>query len=477
MHALVFLCVKPSKLFFTYIESIKNEKYDIYVVIDDNTFNPEYNIKSNIKIIQYDNKIPEINGFKNCVLGINRACSRDKALYHFCRKNNIEYKYIWMIEEDVFIPHIDIIFNLDKKYLSEDLLCRSYIIKNKEVPLDWHWDKVKNKIELPWASSMICIIRISQKLLNCVEKYAETKKELFLDEALFTTLSLHNNLKVENPKELINVVYQNDWNIDNIDIKNVFHPVKDIEKQFFLRKKIKTHNFNYFFYWINLERASERRKNLSQMFSERNIKNKRIEALDGTKDNLEEYINNFKQEDIMKYKLEISTTISHLKAIYEFVKSEESCGVICEDDLIFDLEDKWPYTLNSIILDAPKKWEIIQLSITMDNTVHKWDMTKERYQLRKWYWHSALSYLISKEYAVKILKKYNISVSKDFSCNLFGDPKNFQSEPVIIGTGENIYTLYPPAFTYPTNNISFIHPSHIKLHDLSKNEMIKNCYN
>ena len=54
----------------------------------------------------------------------NKALSRDKALYYFCRYG-IKYKYLWMIEEDVFIPNNKTIENIDNKHKNGDLLVAS----------------------------------------------------------------------------------------------------------------------------------------------------------------------------------------------------------------------------------------------------------------------------------------------------------------------------------------------------------------
>jgi hypothetical protein len=141
-----------------------------------------------------------------------------------------------MIEEDVFIPDIDTIKNLDLKYPIADLLCASNNIKNTRFFLDWHWKKVVNKINLPWSRSMICAIRISRKMINSIEKYAMNNKTLFLDEAMFTTLALHDRLIIINPVELSSIVWKRDWKKDEINKSYLYHPVKNIDQQISFRQ-------------------------------------------------------------------------------------------------------------------------------------------------------------------------------------------------------------------------------------------------
>ena len=237
MTSICFLTVKPSELFYNFVKQL-TIKHTIYICIDDNNYNiPNYNCNDNVTIIKIDNKICEDAGFKSCVLWLNdRACSRDKALYYFC-KNNINYKNIWFIEEDVFIPNINTIENIDNKYIDGDLLTEgNCIIYNKEY--GWHWNHINNQIKIvpPYANSMICAIRCSKKLLDCINDYAGKYNNLFLDEALFNTIAIHNNLNIKNISELSSIVWQKIWTKSNIVESNLYHPIKSIETQYAYRK-------------------------------------------------------------------------------------------------------------------------------------------------------------------------------------------------------------------------------------------------
>jgi hypothetical protein len=204
---------------------------NIYICIDDNSYNiPNY--QNEIKIIKIDDSLCIKYGFRSSVLGYsNRALSRDKALFYFC-KINIDFDNIWFIEEDVLIPTIETIENIDNKYQTADLLSAENIVYY-ERQYDWHWRYIYQQINMPppYARSMICAIRCSKKLLECINGYVSVFNNLFVDEALFNTVAIKNNLKVLCISELSSILYRHDWKKEDIHINNLYHPVKCMEQQ------------------------------------------------------------------------------------------------------------------------------------------------------------------------------------------------------------------------------------------------------
>ena len=239
-NLICFLTVKPGELFYNFVKQLPNRD-DIYICIDDDQWSiPNYN--NEIKLIKINRNICEDSGFKGSLLWIpnksffiDKAASRDKALYYFC-KNNIEYDNVWFIEEDVFIPTVDTIRNIDNKYGGGDLIVRSNeIIYEKHY--DWHWAHINQqiKLELPYSHSMICAVRCSRKMLACINDYAEKYNSLFMDEALFTTIAMHNNLNIITPPELSTIEYWMIWEKAKINNDNLYHPMKDINQQYEFR--------------------------------------------------------------------------------------------------------------------------------------------------------------------------------------------------------------------------------------------------
>lgn len=248
-NIICFLTVTPSKEFYNFTKTFKNKDYDVYIVIDKNGYMiPDYD--GYIPVVGVTNYNCEIRGYKNTLYySDNRACARDKALYYFSA-SRIPFKNLWLIEEDVFIPNNNIIPSIDAKYPDCDLLCKdNKIISNVKQTYEWHWPKTKPflLLPLPWACSLICAIRISPKLLGCIANYAKTYSTLFLDEALFNTLAIHNRLSINKIDELSKLEYNKNWNIDEISDKYIYHPIKNFQDQMFLRqyisnKKISTTN-------------------------------------------------------------------------------------------------------------------------------------------------------------------------------------------------------------------------------------------
>jgi hypothetical protein len=240
MNIICLLSVRPCIQTYNFFKDIKlNSSYEVFIVIDDNTYDiPGYD--GIVKVIKIDNIECEQNGFKSCVLWLNNiACSRDKALYYFT-KEDIDYNHIWFVEEDVFIPSIQTIERIDNKYPTGDLLCREHLIL-RERRNYWHWGHVFNQIRipLPYASSMICAIRCSKKMLNSIQRYAKEHNNLFLDETLFNTLALYNNLDVVCIPELSSIEWRRDWGLADINDDNLYHPIKNITYQYHLRDKLK----------------------------------------------------------------------------------------------------------------------------------------------------------------------------------------------------------------------------------------------
>lgn len=77
---------------------------------------------------------------------------------------------------------------------------------------------------------MVCCVRISSNLLSKYKNYANEHSTLFFLEALFPTICKKNNMEYDTPIEFKNIVYRKNYEDKDIDVNNLFHPVKDITK-------------------------------------------------------------------------------------------------------------------------------------------------------------------------------------------------------------------------------------------------------
>ena len=117
-NIICILSVRPCIKTYNFIKELKiKSDYEVFIVIDDNNYNiPNYD--GFVKVIKINNEESETIGYKNTILWLEgKAGSRDKALYYFNR-HHINYDNIWFIEEDVFIPTVDTIKDIDNKYIT-----------------------------------------------------------------------------------------------------------------------------------------------------------------------------------------------------------------------------------------------------------------------------------------------------------------------------------------------------------------------
>jgi GR25 family glycosyltransferase involved in LPS biosynthesis len=205
----------------------------------------------------------------------------------------------------------------------------------------------------------------------------------------------------------------------------------------------------YTFYWINLDSAEKRRIDLLSLFKKYNIKNNRINAIKGGPSD---------------YDKELACSKSHIKAVTTFYDSGEDIGIICEDDLTMEYKKYWRKNLQDVIQDAPKDWEILQISLTSVQCIHgthictTFPLGAIKHHTKEYipyigYFSSALCYIINRKGAKKIVE------SRQPITNMIEHWMFMQVKT---------YTYRYPMFTYPSNNDSYLHQSHLYGHQLSK---------
>jgi len=250
------LCKTPDEIhleFWKQFLSKYKENYSIFFICDDNEFiippffRSEY---KDINIIQLlDKECSDLGYRKSCYATIKNkeVTSWDKCLYYF-NHINLDYNYLWILEDDVFIPTIDAIPNIDMKYYN-DLLSPQFVIntegisskKNRWTNLHVNIMKDSN-ISLPWARSMACAIRLSNSFLKIVNQDIQDRKEVLFIECIFFTIALHKNISRALPPELASILWKvknsGAWSVHDINIRNLYHPVKYAPSQAIYRDKI-----------------------------------------------------------------------------------------------------------------------------------------------------------------------------------------------------------------------------------------------
>jgi len=246
--AVAFLTTTPHFDTLKFGREVRDTGFDVFVICDDKQ---EYNVV-NDGIIHIDDELCQKWEYINS--NINSTSTHikknpiawDKMLLFFCEFAR-EYDFVWVFEDDCFIPSVEIIQNLHLKYSSFDLVTPNNF-KNDGKAMDWHWRDIYPKIAGPYAYSMVCSCGMSRNMLNTVQDYKNKNNSLLYIEVMFNTLALQNNLKVMDAIELKSIVWMGEWGLDEFTQlpNNVFHPVKDIESHKNIRELITKCKFKNF---------------------------------------------------------------------------------------------------------------------------------------------------------------------------------------------------------------------------------------
>jgi len=216
-------------------------------------------------------------------------------------------------------------------------------------------------------------------------------------------------------------------------------------------------------YWINLDRSTDRRKNMEKMFQDPVFKGKkivRISAIDGKASNIDNVLNeNFEGMQPNRFtKVEYACLLSHLTAIKQFSESNDEVALIMEDDMTLEFKPYWKKTVKQIMENAPSDWEIIQLCYIINSGIPP----KKYTRYKNGNFASAGAYILNKKKALTNLKLSSQDLSHEADHYLFNKC--------------NTYAYKFPMFIYRTNELSTIHQHHVSGHDNSKTMILKQLY-
>ncbi len=238
-NAICILTNQPDeKLIFLY-NSLINDNYDFYVIVNDYNFNSEYLEKKyeKFKFVKF-NKTKDNSNFSTEKSNYNLW---ENVINYFCDNKLNIYEYIWFIEDTVLVTSSNLIYKIDKKhedyyidFLSKKPIKFSKDFKNSKKILDEIPDFLHNNL----CFTLVSCIRISNYFLSYIKKYLDKNKKIFLIEYFFCTLANYYDLKTKDPIEFNNMIKNKDWKINEI-LKtplSFIYPIKDIYKQIYIRK-------------------------------------------------------------------------------------------------------------------------------------------------------------------------------------------------------------------------------------------------
>ena len=215
-------------------------------------------------------------------------------------------------------------------------------------------------------------------------------------------------------------------------------------------------------YWINLDRSEERRLKMERLFLDpvfKNIETIRVSALDGRKpETVFSRISSYRNPKFTD--TEYACLLSHLEAIRAFAESQEpgrEVAMIMEDDACLDYKPYWREPVDTIISNAPRDWEVIQVSIITGLITPRPIYTTDKF-------YSCLSYIVRRKAATEFIKKIYDRGTGQYSLS----PSVRHISDHYIYDQLKTYTYKYPLFTYPMKNDSTIHSEDLDYHVKSK---------
>ena len=203
--------------------------------------------------------------------------------------------------------------------------------------------------------------------------------------------------------------------------------------------------------WINLDTETDRQEHMNSLFDYYEIENTRISAIDARGDNdATEFLHGRFPELITPG--ELGCTMSHLKAIKHFYyETDLDHIIICEDDIVFDTVEYWPFTWSGFMSSVPYDWDVLQCSITSTKNL------RANLHPRLINDFCAAFYIITRHHAEKLIK-HHVKGDK-YRLDQKIKPRA-TSEEIIYNSGRT-YSI--PMFTYRYDFDSGIHQDHIEV--------------
>lgn len=200
-------------------------------------------------------------------------------------------------------------------------------------------------------------------------------------------------------------------------------------------------------YWLSTHNAIDRQRNLIQQFDQYNITDHTMIEGYNAKDC--DFTNNLivrAQYLASMRNIDIAVIMSHLKMIKHWYYNSSHPYVICvEDDINLKNCEYWNFTWKDFVSRLPNNWSVIQLCLIRDDHI-----SNVKFQpIRKYNW-SAAAYLITREYAKKLVETYCIGDSYQLDI-----PNNPHTIPYVENVLFDISCAYTvPLFTETANSIS-----------------------
>jgi len=240
--ALCFLTYSPTSEILEFAQELAQDavQYDVnvFIMIDDNDFTlSDINISSNLQLLQISDKKCLEHNYRKTIgpSDWGEVISWDKALLYFNILNK-NYSFIWLIEDDVFIPSVQAFRSLHELYSNTtDLIVPRNGLNLLGDPSFWQWSMAVGQFIPPWSCSMVNVVGLSRRMLIAIDDYVQWLGQVPFYEFFFNTLAMQLNFTIVTPTELSIDVFSTNYSFEDIckQPNNLWHPVKvlGIQKQ------------------------------------------------------------------------------------------------------------------------------------------------------------------------------------------------------------------------------------------------------
>lgn len=236
--ALCFVTTHPELEMLQFVEELALDglKYDVevFVMVDNDQYEiPISWISSYVQILHIKNETCTVHGYRRATYVYTwplEITAWDKAFLYFCELNT-QHSFIWIIENDVFIPSIQAFRAIHQLYSPHSELIVQRVIPNiiGNTSAWSHYSVAIGRVLPPWYRSMANILGLSRRLLTTIADFVRWRGFNVFHEFSAQTLSLNLNMTVISPIEFDTLFWRKSFTWDDIrkNPNNFFHPVKN----------------------------------------------------------------------------------------------------------------------------------------------------------------------------------------------------------------------------------------------------------
>ncbi|CAF0985691.1 unnamed protein product [Adineta ricciae] len=276
--AVCFLTVRPMNETLEFADrlarAVQQDNIDVFVMVDDNSFKVPSSETSIVKLVQISNKQCVIHGYQHIMYVYSKPIqisSWDKSLLYFS-KLNTNYSFVWLLENDLFIPSVGAFRAIHELYSNTSDL----IVKRVDPNFDgnqeasWpHWKLAYGKLPPPWFESMTNAVGFSRRFLKTVDNYIRWRGIGTFHEYFFQTLGFNENMTVVSPTEFDTLVWRRSYSWQDIERNpsNWWHPVKNLSLHDIWRNRLlkEAYSINNTIHWTQLKSLCSNQNNTTSV--------------------------------------------------------------------------------------------------------------------------------------------------------------------------------------------------------------------